>query len=75
MLGILDKTSKDEIVINYLLLSYFTSLSHTRKKILTSDTILSDVRKYKKVSNQTKENKKVKKKKNYFNASPIRITL
>lgn len=66
MLGILDKTSKDEIVINYLLLSYFTSLSHTRKKILTSDTILSDVRKYKKVSNQTKENKKVKKKKKLF---------
>lgn len=66
MLGILDKMSKDEIVINYLLLSYFTSLSHTRKKILTSDTILSDVRKYKKVSNQTKENKKVKKKKKLF---------
>lgn len=58
MLGILDKTSKDEIVINYLLLSYYTSLSHTRKKILTLDTILSDVRKYKKVSNQTKENTK-----------------
>ena len=74
MLGILDKTSKDEIVINYLLLSYFTSLSHNKKKILTLGTILSDVRKYKKVSNQTKENKKVKRK-NYFNASPIRITL